>query len=103
MRLSPIPSSRAYTIFISILIIILIAYGIATGNIFGYIIAGVFLVFIGLPALVIFLFGRLGRPRLGPRHNGHDVSLDSTMPVGPDDQHDGGNGGSGDDETGERH
>ena len=88
MRLSPIPASRAYTIFISILIIILVAYGIATGNIYGYIIAGVFLVFIGLPALVIFLFGRLGRQHPSPRHNGHDATLDSTMPVGPDEPRD---------------
>lgn len=95
MKLSPIPASRAYTLFISILIILLIAYGIATGNIFGYIIAGVFLVFIGLPALIIFLFARLGQRHPSPRHNGHDATLDSTMPVGPDEP--------GSDETGERH
>jgi Na+/melibiose symporter-like transporter len=86
LNFSPIPASRTYTIVISILLIGLVGYGIATGNPYGYVIAGVLLVFIGLPALVIFVFGRSQRHRRTPLHNGHDATLDSTMPVGPDDQ-----------------
>lgn len=89
MNFSPIPASRTYTIFITILLIGLIVYAIATGNTYGYVIAGVLLVFIGLPALVIFMLGRSARRRRSPLHNGHDATLDSTMPVGPDEPRDG--------------
>ncbi|MGH2516793.1 MAG: hypothetical protein ACRDHP_14160 [Ktedonobacterales bacterium] len=89
MKNSPLPASRAYTIFISVLLLGLVIYGIATGNPFGYVIAGVLFVFIGLPALIIFVVSRTQRQRHNPLHNGHDATLDATMPVGPDEPRDG--------------
>lgn len=88
MNFSPIPANRTYTIFISVLLVLLVGYGIVTGNPYGYAIAGVLFVFIGLPALVIFGLGRLQRHRRSPLHNGHDATLDATMPVGPDEPRD---------------
>ncbi|HLZ22302.1 MAG TPA: hypothetical protein VKQ30_09285 [Ktedonobacterales bacterium] len=94
MKYSPVPASRAYTIFIGTLLAGLVVYGIVTGNPYGYVIAGVLFVFIGLPALVIIVLGRSQWHRRNPLHNGHDAALDATMPVDMADR--GGTAGEGD-------
>lgn len=85
MKYSPIPASRAYTLFIAVLLIGLIGFGIAAGNPYAYIIAGVLLVFLGLPILLIYVMSRAQRRKQNPLHNGHDVTLDETLPVGADE------------------
>lgn len=72
-----------YAVFMSVLIVAVLVYGVARGDPLAFIIAGVLLVFI-LPLAIVVVLSRQ-RCRRGPKHNGHDVTLDATMPVGPDE------------------
>lgn len=75
-----------YAAFMSVLIVAVLVYGVAKGDPLAFVIAGVLLIFI-LPLAVVVVLSRR-RSRRGPMHNGHDVTLDQTMPVGPDEPED---------------
>lgn len=81
-----LPESRRYTVFISVLLAALILYAIVTGNPYGWAIAAVLIVFIVLPAGIIFWLNRNARRKRSPLHNGHDSQLDTTLRPTEDDR-----------------
>ena len=80
-----LPEGRRYTIFISLLLAALVLYAIFTGNPYGWAIAAVLVVFIVLPATVIYLLNRNARRKRSAVHNGHDAQLDAMLSSSEDD------------------
>lgn len=80
-----LPEGRRYTAFISLLLAALVIYAIVSGNPYGWAIAAVLVVFIALPAAVIYLLNRNARRKRSAVHNGHDAELDATLLPTEDD------------------
>ena len=71
---------RPYAMIVGALLVALVAYGISTGSIYGYVIGGVLLIFFGVPMAVVGLASRRGtRAQRTHGHNGHDSRLDADM------------------------
>jgi hypothetical protein len=84
--LNAVPQWRGLTVLLGALLAGMVAYGLFSGNLYGYIVAGVLLVFAGLPALVLLIASASERRRdAAQRPDDADIGLDGHAASVPED------------------